>query len=318
MLYIGIDVGGTGLKAGIVDEQGNILAKQSCPTGQERGHEAVIHDMAQLALRTLEASGHALEEVHSIGIGIPGIQDPRTNRVPFCTNLGWHDVPLMELMQKEIDKPVYVNNDATVAALAESVAGVSRGTRNSVLVTLGTGVGGGVIIDGKVFMGPHGVATEIGHMITVVGGEMCSCGNRGCWERYASATAIIREGRKFAAEHPESALYKKVEGDLERIEARTVIDLARENDADCAKLFDEYCMHLAVGLVNLINMYDPEIIALGGGVSHAGSFLLDRVNALLPQLVFFKTMPYAKIELARLGNDAGIIGAAMLGRQTEV
>lgn len=315
MLYIGIDLGGTGIKAGVVDENGNILFKDSCPTGVERGHEAVIHDMTQLSLKVLKESGHSLDEVHSVGIGIPGIQDPRTGRVPFCTNLGWHDVPMVELFQQEIDKPVYVNNDATVAGLAESVAGVSKNTKNSVFVTLGTGVGGGVILDGKVFCGPHGIATEIGHMVTVVGGEMCSCGHRGCWERYASASAIIREGRKFAAEHPESTLAKSVSGDLEKIEARSVIDLAKAGDLDCAKLFDDYVYHLGVGLANLINLYDPEIIVLGGGVSKAGDFLLDKVRALMPELVFFRTMPYADIEIARLSNDAGIIGAAMLGRQ---
>lgn len=315
MLYIGIDVGGTGIKAGIVDENGQILHKDSCPTLKERGHEAVIHDMAQLALRVLAESGHALEDIHSVGIGIPGIQDPRTGRIPFCTNLGWHDVPLVELLQQEIDKPVYVNNDATVAGLAESVAGVSKGTRNSVFVTLGTGTGGGVIIDGKVYMGAHGVATEIGHMVTVVGGEMCTCGHRGCWERYSSASAIIREGRKFAKAHPKSALARAVDQDLDQIEARTVIDLAKAGDPDCEKLFDEYILHLSVGLANLINLYDPEVIALGGGVSKAGDFLLNKVRALMPELVFFRTMPYARIELARLGNDAGIIGAAMLGRQ---
>ena len=315
MLYIGIDVGGTGIKAGVVDEAGNILHKDSCPTNKDRGHEAVIHDMAQLSLKVLKESGHTLDEIHSVGIGIPGIQDPRTGRIPFCTNLAWHDVPLVELIRKEIDKPVFVNNDATVAGLAESVAGVSKGTRNSVFVTLGTGTGGGVIIDGKVYMGPHGIATEIGHMVTVVGGEMCTCGHRGCWERYSSASAIIREGRKFAQANPESPLAKSVNGDLDKIEARTVIDLAKAGDPDCVKLFDEYVMHLSVGLANLINLYDPEVIALGGGVSKAGDFLLDKVRALMPELVFFRTMPYAKIELARLGNDAGIIGAAMLGRQ---
>ena len=315
MLYIGIDVGGTGIKAGGVDEAGNILHKDSCPTNKDRGHEAVIHDMAQLSLKVLKESGHTLDEIHSVGIGIPGIQDPRTGRIPFCTNLAWHDVPLVELIRKEIDKPVFVNNDATVAGLAESVAGVSKGTRNSVFVTLGTGTGGGVIIDGKVYMGPHGIATEIGHMVTVVGGEMCTCGHRGCWERYSSASAIIREGRKFAQANPESPLAKSVNGDLDKIEARTVIDLAKAGDPDCVKLFDEYVMHLSVGLANLINLYDPEVIALGGGVSKAGDFLLDKVRALMPELVFFRTMPYAKIELARLGNDAGIIGAAMLGRQ---
>ncbi|MBQ8507691.1 MAG: ROK family protein [Clostridia bacterium] len=315
MYYIGIDVGGTGIKAGLVDQNGKILHKCACPTGVERGHEAVIHDMAQLAIRVAGEYGCGMDGVHSIGIGIPGIHDPATMRVPFCTNLAWHDVPLVQLMQKEIDKPVYVNNDATVAGLAESVAGVSSGVKNSVFITLGTGVGGGVVIDGKVFMGPHGIATEIGHMITVAGGEMCTCGNRGCWERYASASAIIREGRRFAEANPESPLAKSVENDLSKIEARTVIDLAKAGDPDCVKLFDDYVYHLTVGIVNLINLYDPEIIALGGGVSHAGDFLLDKVRALLPQLVFFKTMPHAKIELARLGNDAGIIGAAMLGRQ---
>ena len=159
MLNIGIDLGGTGIKAGLVDEKGNILYKLSCPTLVERGHEAVIHDMAQLSLRVVAESGHSLDEVSSIGIGIPGIMDQATGIVPFCTNLAWHSVPLVKLMQQEIDKPVFVNNDATVAGLAESVAGVSAGTRSSVFVTLGTGVGGGVILDGKVFMGEHGVAT---------------------------------------------------------------------------------------------------------------------------------------------------------------
>ncbi len=315
MLYIGIDVGGTSIKAGVVDESGHILHKDSCASQLERGATAMIDDMAALSLRVLAESGHTLDEVASVGIGIPGMLDPRTGRVPFCTNLKWHDVPLMEMMRARIDKPIFANNDATVAGLAEHVAGVCRGAKNSVVVTLGTGVGGGVVLDDKVFMGPHGIATEVGHMITVAGGEMCTCGNRGCWERYASATAIIREGRKLAAAQPEGALNRAVNGDLSRIEARTVIDLAKAGDPACTELFDRYVYHLTVGLVNLINLYDPEIIALGGGVSRAGDFLLDKVNALLPEMIFFKSMPHARVALAELGNDAGIIGAAMLGRQ---
>lgn len=313
MLYIGIDLGGTGIKAGVVDEKGNILSKASCPTGVERGYEAVIRDMAALCVEAAEKSGHAMNDIHSIGIGIPGIFDPASQMVPFCTNLGWHQVPILSEMAKYTDRPVYVDNDATVAGLAEAVAGVSAGVANSVFVTLGTGVGGGIILDGKPYAGPHGVASEIGHMITVAGGELCTCGNHGCWERYASATAIIREGRKFAEAHPECAIAKAVNGNLDEITAKTVIDLAKEGDADASMLFDNYVTHLCVGLVNLINLYDPEIIALGGGVSHAGEFLLDAVRAKLPSMVFYKTMPYARIELARLGNDAGIIGAAMLG-----
>ena len=314
MIYIGIDLGGTTIKAGAVDEKGTILFKDSLPTGVERGYGPVIRDMAALAVRVAEQSGHTMADVSAIGIGIPGIMDPRTGRVPFCTNLYWHDVPILEEMRKYVDVPVYVDNDATVAGLAESVAGVSASVKNSVFITLGTGVGGGVVMDGKVFSGVHGVATEIGHMVTVAGGEPCSCGNRGCWERYASATALIREGRKLAEANPGCALARAVEGDLGQITAKHIIDLAKAGDPDCEKLMDWYVYHLCVGLRNLINLYDPEIIALGGGVSHAGEYLLNAVNAKLPKMIFYKDMPYARIELARMGNDAGIIGAAMLGR----
>jgi glucokinase len=314
MIYIGIDLGGTGIKAGVVDEKGVILCKEKCPTGVERGYGPVIADMAKLCVEAVEKAGVSMDDVAGIGVGIPGIQDPATGLIPFCTNLGWHQVPLVEEMHKYIDKPVFVGNDATVAGLAEAVAGISAGASTSVFVTLGTGVGGGIVIDGKPYSGPNGVASEIGHMMTVAGGELCTCGNRGCWERYSSATAIIREGRKFAEAHPDCAIMKEVGGDLSKIEAKTIIDLAKAGDPDAVQLFDNYVYHLCVGLVNLINLYDPQIIALGGGVSHAGQFLLDAVNAKLPSMVFYKTMPYAKIALATLGNDAGIIGAAMLAR----
>ena len=314
MLYIGIDLGGTGIKAGVVNDKGEILSKASCPTLPERGYEAVIRDMANLAIQVARDSGHEIGDMEAIGVGLPGIMDPRTGRIPFCTNLGWHDVPLVEEMAKYVDVPVFVDNDATVAGLAESVAGVSAGCENSVFVTLGTGVGGGVVLGGKVFSGSHGVATEIGHMITVVDGEPCTCGNRGCFERYASATALIREGRRMCEAKPDAALAKAVGGDLSAINAKHVIDLAKAGDPDCAAIFDRYVEHLAIGLVNIINLYDPEVIVLGGGVSHAGQFLLDAVRAKLPSLVFYKGMPYARVELAKLTNDAGIIGAAMLGR----
>jgi len=314
MYYVGIDVGGTGLKAGVVNEEGKILSKVSCPTLVERGAEPVVNDMANLALKAIEEAGLKLDDIKAIGIGIPGILDPRTGRVPFCTNLHWHDVPVIEWMQRVIDKPIYVGNDATVAGLAEAVSGVSAGVANSVFVTLGTGVGGGIVLDGKVYSGPNGVGSEIGHMITVAGGELCTCGNRGCWERYASATALIRWGVEAAKANPEGALAKAVEGDTDKITAKHVIDLAKAGDPECAAIFDNYVYHLCVGLVSIINFYDPEVIALGGGVSHAGQFLLDAVRAKLPEMVFYKTMPYARIELATLGNDAGIIGAAMLGK----
>jgi len=309
MYYVGIDVGGTNLKAGVVDEQGVIISKVDCPTKVERGQEAVVADMGRLALKAIEKAGVAMEDVKSIGIGIPGILDPRTGVVPFCTNLGWHDVPVIEMMKKIIDKPIFVDNDATVATLAENVAGVSAGAKSSVFLTLGTGVGGGIVIDGKVYSGAHGVGSELGHMIVVVDGEKCTCGNCGCWERYASATALIRMGTEAAAKNPDSVL-----AEAKNISARTVIDAAKAGDKAALEVFDRYTYYLAVGLVNIINFVDPEIIAIGGGVSAAGEFLIKPIREKLAKLIFYKSMPYARVELATLGNDAGIIGAAMLGK----
>ncbi len=311
MYYIGIDVGGTGLKAGVVDEQGKIIAKVSCPTGVERGHEAVIADMAQLALKAVAEAGISMDEVHSVGIGIPGIQDPARQIVPFCTNLYWHEVPLVQLMNKVIDKPIFVGNDATVAGLAESVAGVSAGIKNSVFLTIGTGVGGGIVHNGKVYDGVHGVGSELGHMIICVDGEMCTCGNKGCWERYASATALINMGKKAVAEHPESLINKN---GPDAIDAKAVIDAAKAGDPVALEVYDKYIYYVCAGIVSIINFIDPEMIVIGGGVSAAGDFLLNAIREKLPSMIFYKAMPYASIELATLGNDAGIIGAAMLGK----
>ena len=314
MVYVGIDLGGTSIKAGLVDEQGKILCKATCPTLVERGARPVVDDMAKLSLEVIEKGGYTLNDVKAIGIGLPGIQDPRTGIVPFCTNLYWHEVPVIEWMQETIQKPIYIGNDATVAGLAESVAGVSAGIENSVFLTLGTGVGGGIVLGGKVYSGTNGVGSELGHMITVIDGEKCTCGNRGCWERYASATALIRMGREAAEKHPESLIAASVNGKLDDITAKTVIDAAKAGDAVANEVFERYVYYLCAGLVNIINFIDPEVIVLGGGVSHAGQFLLDAVNRRLPSMVFYKTMPYARVALATLGNDAGIIGAAMLGR----
>ena len=314
MYYVGIDLGGTSIKVGLVDENGKILKKVSRPTKVERGARPVVDDMADMSLEVVKLCGVSMDEVKAIGIGLPGILDPRTGHVPFCTNLGWHDVPVIEWMQETVDKPIFIQNDATVAGLAESVAGVSAGVKNSVFLTLGTGVGGGIVLDGKVYSGSHGVGSELGHMITVAGGEECTCGNRGCWERYSSATALIRMGRQAAGEHADSFIATSVGGDLDKITAKTVIDAAKAGDETALKVFDEYVYNLCVGLVGIINFIDPEVIVLGGGVSLAGDFLLDAVNKKLPGMIFYKTMPYAEVKLAVLGNDAGIIGAAMLGK----
>ena len=201
-----------------------------------------------------------------------------------------------------------------MAGYAESIAGVSKGTKSSVFITLGTGVGGGMVINGKPYSGAHGIGSEIGHMIIKMDGEPCTCGNKGCFERYASATAIIREAKRAVEKHPESAILARCGGNPEKSNAKIVIDCAKEGDATAKQVFDDYVKALAHGIVSIFNMLDPEVIVLGGGVSMAGEYLLDAVRAAVKPLVFFKTLPYPSIQLARLGADAGIIGAALLGR----
>lgn len=313
MVYIGIDVGGTGIQMGVVDEKGQIIAKGAIVTRTDIPFEDQVKAMADCALETLEKSGHTLIELASIGLGIPGIADQKTGIVPFCTNLGWKNVPLRETFQKYIDKPIFIDNDATVAGLAESVAGVSANTDSSVFLTLGTGVGAGIVIRGKVWSGFHGVGSEVGHMIMEIDGEPCSCGNRGCLERYTSATAIIRMAREAVAKHPDSLIMSLCGGDPSLINAKMVFDAAREGDEQGLKVFRRYARYLGQAIATIVNFFDPEVIVLGGGVSKAGKFLLDAVREEAPKYCIYKSMPISRIELAELGPDAGIIGAAMLG-----
>ena len=313
MVYIGFDVGGTGVQVGVVNEKGEILCKGNMVTRTDIPVAEQIKAMADCALDTLNRSGYTLDDVKSLGAGLPGVVDPRTNHVAFCPNLGWKDVDFAGEMRKHIDKPVFMDNDATVAGLAENIAGVSAGAHSSVFLTLGTGVGGGIVLGGKVWSGFHGVGSEIGHMIIEMDGNPCNCGNRGCLERYCSATAIILSARAAIAEYPTSTITAACGGDPMKINAKMVFDAAKEGDELGVKLFNEYIKALATTVVNIIHFLDPEVIALGGGVSKAGDFLLDALRTEVAKLVMYKTMPYARIELAKLGPDAGIIGAAMLG-----
>ncbi len=312
MVRIGVDVGGTSIKIGVVDEEGRILCHGSVTTRTDLPFSEQIAQMAACAKEVLQRSGHTMDEVASIGAGVPGVADPKTGVVVFCTNLGWHDVPFRAEFQKYFNVPIFIDNDATVAGLAESVAGVSKGAGSSVFLTLGTGVGGGIVINGKVWSGAHGVGSEIGHMILELDGEPCTCGNHGCVERYCSATAIIRKARELLLRHPDSLILAQAEGDPAKINARIVIDCAREGDAIALKVFRWYVKNLAQTIASIIHFLDPEVIVLGGGVCNAGAFLLDAVREEVPRYLLFKNLPYSDIKLAELGSDAGMIGAAML------
>ena len=314
MYYLGIDLGGTHTACGVVDEDGRIVAQAENATLPKRPYQDVIRDMGETALRAIDKAGLTKDDIAAVGIGIPGIADNRTGRVIFCTNLFWHDVPLKEELDRYLQKPLYIENDATVAGFAESVAGVSRGCKSSVFMTLGTGVGGGIIVDGKPWTGAHGVASELGHLTMEIDGIPCTCGKDGCLERYCSATAIIRMGKEACLAHPNCLLAQKVGGDLGKLNAQIIIDTAREGDDIAMHIFHRYCRYLALAINNVVSFLDPDMVVLGGGVSRAGDFLLNTVKEKLPHFLMFKTMPYADIRIAKLGNDAGMIGAAMLGR----
>ena len=312
--YIGIDLGGTNIKVGVVTENGNIIAEHSTKTLATRSYQEIVADMAMCIEKCLQKSCISKDHVVSIGIGIPGVADQKTGRVIFCTNLGWRDIPLAEELQKYLDKPVYIDNDATVAGLAESVAGVSKNASCSVFLTLGTGVGGGIILNNRPWSGVHGVGTEIGHMTLVVDGVPCTCGNEGCVERYCSATALIRMAKLECLGYPDSEIVTLAKGEIENINAKHVIDAAKNGDAVAVRLFERYCKYLAIAINNITAFLDPEMIVIGGGVSTAGTFLLDNIVAFLPRFLMYKNLPSPSVVLAQLGNEAGIIGAAMLGK----
>ncbi len=313
MVYIGIDLGGTNIAVGAVDEEGRILAECSVKTLAQRPFTEIVKDMAGCVIRVMKQGGFTEKDVHSVGIGIPGVADER-GVVLNCANLGWFNEPLAAEMGKYFSIPVFIGNDANVAALAESYAGVSKGCHSSVMITLGTGVGGGIVIDGKAWNGAHGRGGEMGHMTLVPDGVPCTCGNNGCVERYCSATALIRMAKQECQAYPDSLILKKAGGDPERVNAKLVIDAAKEGDAPALRVFNSFVYYLALTINNITAFLDPDVIVLGGGVSHAGKFLLDSVRALLPRYQIFKALPIPRLEIASLGNEAGIIGAAMLGK----
>jgi len=311
MFRIGIDIGGTGIQVGVVDGRGTIIAEESIPTRKDLPFPTQVAQIAQCARAAIAAAGLTEDDIESVGIGIPGIGG-RNGEIIKCTNMDWNHVPFGAEFAKHMNKPVHIANDADVAALAESVAGVSAGTSSSVFITIGTGIGSGIILNGKIWNGAHGIGGELGHVIMRLDGVPCTCGNNGCLERYCSATALIRMGLEAAEKHPGSLIVQMVEGNLSAIKAKTIIDAARENDPVALEVYQTYISYLSQAVASVVNFLDPEVIVLGGGVSNAGDFLLDAVKAEYPKHVIFRDQPMADIRIAVLGSRAGIIGASML------
>ena len=309
MYYIGVDLGGTNIAVGLVNENAEIVNKESIKSRLPRPAEELLKDMAQLIIKVCSDAGISMDEVKSIGIGTPGSCDCANGVLVYANNLGYENVSFKDEIHKYIDKPVYIENDANVAALAEYIK-KGRKMECFVAVTLGTGVGGGVIINGKIFSSFNGAGAELGHTVIVCDGEPCTCGRKGCLEAYASATALIRQTREEMEKSPESLMNEigKV-----KVTGRTAFDAARQGDAAGKRVVDNYIRYVAEGITNIVNIFQPEELVIGGGVCNEGDYLLLPIIDYVKKNQYVKNLKTTKISIAELGNDAGIIGAAMLG-----
>ena len=313
MYRAGIDLGGTNIKAGIVDEQQHIIAEASVPTNVERPYQDIIRDMAELVKTLLKQKGIGETQLKSIGIGSPGTIDAVHGVVLYSNNFGWENVPLTEQLRQYFSCPIAVSNDANCAALGEVKAGAARHAKNAILLTLGTGVGGGIILDGKVFEGAHAGGAELGHTSLICGGEPCTCGRKGCVEAYVSATALIRDAKRAAQQHPESILNAMCQGDLSHMNGKIPFDAAQDGDTVAEKVVNDYICYLGETITNFVNIFRPDIVLLSGGICNQGKKLTEPLETYIQDKCFGGSKAFIpKVACAVLGNKAGIIGAANL------
>ncbi len=311
---IGVDLGGTNIAIGIVNENYEIVKKGSVPTLAQRGPEPIIHDMAELSKKLLAECEIAPEDVTGAGIACPGTVNPVTGIVEYANNIKFSDFPLVELYSKEMNMPaekVKIGNDANLAALGEAVAGAAKGSKSSVMITLGTGVGGGVILDGKMLMGCAFGGAELGHTVIEMNGRPCSCGKKGCLEAYCSATALVKLTKEKFEECPDSLMREMCENDINRVGGKTAFAAMKQGDKAATEVVEAYISYLACGVANLINIFQPEVFTIGGGVSGEKDNLMIPLREKVCEQVYSKDHTLVtNLCVATLGNDAGIIGAA--------
>ena len=307
--YIGIDLGGTNIVAGVVNEAYEILAKASVKTNLPRPEQEIAADMAKVAKEAAEKAGLTMDQIEWVGIGTPGIANSETGIIEYSNNLGFVNTPMVKYMEDALGKKAFIENDANAAAYGEYVAGAAKGAKNAVCITLGTGVGGGIVIDGKIYSGSNFGGAEIGHTVISVDGPQCTCGRKGCFEVYSSATGLIRMTKEALAEHPDSMMKEE-----EHISGRTAFNYMRKGDAAAKEVVDKYIKYLAAGITNTLNIFQPDVLCIGGGVCNEGDPLLLPMKEIVAQENYTRnSKKNAEIVIAKLGNDAGIIGAAFLG-----
>lgn len=311
-MYLGIDLGGTNIAIGLVDENGKILLQDSTPTLRQRTADEIIDNMIALAEKIVKNANISKDYIKAIGIGCPGVVDNEKGTIVFTENVPFSDYPICDRFKKHFDAPVYLENDANAAAYGEYV--INGDSANVfVAVTLGTGIGGGIIINGKIFEGSNGTGGEIGHTPLVLGGVRCGCGQKGCWEAYASVTALINQTKTAMSEHPESFMNTLV---LERkvVNGRTAFDAAKQGDKVALEVVEKYIEYIAGGLVGIVNTFQPDKLVIGGGISKEGAYLIDPIIEYVRKYDYNKFFEPVKIEPATLYNDAGIIGAAFAAK----
>ena len=313
MYYIGIDVGGMSIKAGVADINGNVLHKTTIVTrGNYDAEYTISNDIHKLIVKLLDEANIPEEKIAAVGIGQAGSIDSERGIINFWNNIPMKNVPVVEELKKWHKMPVFIDNDANVAALGECVFGAAKGLRNVMLVTLGTGVGSGIIIDGKIYRGEYGAGAEAGHMRIVMNGEPCTCGGRGCWEAYASVSALIRQTKAAMEKHPESMMCS-IAAEMGEVNGITSFKAARAGDKAALEVVARYIEYVGTGLVSLQNIFRPQIFLIGGGISKEGEFLTAPLEKFVQDGMFDKeTGDPVKIRPAALHNDAGILGAAAL------
>lgn len=314
-----MDLGGTNIAAGIVDENYNIIANHSRPTLKHRSFEEIVADMAKATHEVIEIAGLKLSDFTSVGIGAPSSIDPVTKRIAFANNLRWKNAPLIEEFNKHIDIPVFIANDADCAALGESIAGDAKKFDSVLFITLGTGVGGGLIMNNQIFTGCSGFGFEPGHTTLVLDGFPCTCGRLGCFESYASVTGLIRETIEEMAGDPNTLMREICGNDLGRVSGRTAFEAAKKGDKAGQRVVDKYIYYVANGISSLVAALRPHAVLIGGGISNEGDYLLEPIRRIVNEVTYSKdTIIPPQIFKASLGNSAGIIGAAFLESQKNI
>lgn len=313
MYRVGVDLGGTNIAVGVVDKDYNIIGRGKMKTNLPRPAEEIFTDIVAAIELAVQDAGITMDEVESIGIGTPGSVNKLTGVIDFANNLDFNKVPAKKMIEEKLGRTTFIDNDANCAALGEAIAGVGKGKDSFVAITLGTGVGSGIVIDGKLVNGVNYAAGEMGHMVIVVDGEQCNCGRRGCWERYASATALIEQTKDSMKHNQDSVMWQLVNDNIDAVNGITAFDAMRKGDIAGKAVVARYIYYVAIGIINIINALQPEIICLSGGISHEKEFLLEPLRKhVIRERYSIYAEKQTQLCCAILGNDAGIIGAALL------